>query len=284
MSPNKNSSPVWFITGCSTGLGRALAERVLQAGHRCVVTARDAAQVGDIVAPYPQTSLAVALDVTKHAQREQAVARAEAVFGGIDVLVNNAGYGYLAAVEEGEDSEVRAMFETNFFGIAALLRLVLPRMRERGSGHVINISSIGGLLGNPGVGYYNATKFALEGLTEALALEVGPHGIRVTLIEPGPFRTDWAGRSLRVVKTPMDAYADTFGVRRAQMLANAGRQAGDPVRAADAIIRVVESSNPPLHLLLGRNGLERVREKLDNLKRSIDEWEDVTLSADFPAR
>jgi len=284
MSPNKNSSPVWFITGCSTGLGRALAERVLHAGHRCVVTARDAAQVGDIVAPYPQTSLAVTLDVTKHAQREQAVARAEAVFGGIDVLVNNAGYGYLAAVEEGEDSEVRAMFETNFFGIAALLRLVLPRMRERGSGHVINISSIGGLLGNPGVGYYNATKFALEGLTEALALEVGPHGIRVTLIEPGPFRTDWAGRSLRVVKTPMDAYADTFGVRRAQMLANAGRQAGDPVRAADAIIRVVESSNPPLHLLLGRNGLERVREKLDNLKRSIDEWEDVTLSADFPAR
>ncbi len=157
-------------------------------------------------------------------------------------------------------------------------------MRERGSGHIINISSIGGLLGNPGVGYYNATKFALEGLTEALALEVGPHGIRVTLIEPGPFRTDWAGRSLRVVKTPMDAYADTFGVRRAQMLANAGRQAGDPVRAADAIIKVVESSNPPLHLLLGRNGLARVPEKLDNLKRSIDEWEDVTLSADFPAR
>ena len=284
MSPNKNSSPVWFITGCSTGLGRALAERVLQAGHRCVVTARDAAQVGDIVAAYPQTSLAVALDVTKQAQRDQAVARAETVFGGIDVLVNNAGYGYLAAVEEGEDSEVRAMFETNFFGIAALLRLVLPSMRERGSGHIINISSIGGLLGNPGVGYYNATKFALEGLTEALALEVGPHGIRVTLIEPGPFRTDWAGRSLRVVKTPMDAYAETFGVRRAQMLANAGRQAGDPVRAADAIIKVVESSNPPLHLLLGRNGLERVREKLDNLKRSIDEWEDVTLSADFPAR
>jgi len=283
MQPNEETSSVWFITGCSTGLGRALAERVLQRGHRCVVTARDSAQVAGIVAAYPKTSLAIALDVTRQAQREQAVARAEAVFGGIDVLVNNAGYGYLAAVEEGEDSEVRAMFESNFFGIAALLRLALPRMRERGSGHIINISSIGGLLGNPGVGYYNATKFAVEGLTEALALEVRPHGIRVTLIEPGPFRTDWAGRSLRVVKTPMDAYAGTFGVRRAQMLAGAGRQPGDPIRAADAIIKVVESSNPPLHLLLGRNGLERVREKLNDLQRSIDEWEEVTLSADFPA-
>jgi len=283
MQPNEETSSVWFITGCSTGLGRALAERVLQRGHRCVVTARDSAQVAGIVAAYPKTALAIALDVTRQAQREQAVARAEAVFGGIDVLVNNAGYGYLAAVEEGEDSEVRAMFESNFFGIAALLRLALPRMRERGSGHIINISSIGGLLGNPGVGYYNATKFAVEGLTEALALEVRPHGIRVTLIEPGPFRTDWAGRSLRVVKTPMDAYAGTFGVRRAQMLAGAGRQPGDPIRAADAIIKVVESSNPPLHLLLGRNGLERVREKLNDLQRSIDEWEEVTLSADFPA-
>ena len=283
MQPNEETSSVWFITGCSTGLGRALAERVLQRGHRCVVTARDSAQVAGIVAAYPKTALAIALDVTRQAQREQAVARAEAVFGGIDVLVNNAGYGYLAAVEEGEDSEVRAMFESNFFGIAALLRLALPRMRERGSGHIINISSIGGLLGNPGVGYYNATKFAVEGLTEALALEVRPHGIRVTLIEPGPFRTDWAGRSLRVVKTPMDAYAGTFGVRRAQMLAGAGRQPGDPIRAADAIIKVVESSNPPLHLLLGRNGLERVREKLNDLQRSIDEWEEFTLSADFPA-
>jgi NAD(P)-dependent dehydrogenase (short-subunit alcohol dehydrogenase family) len=260
-----------------------LAERVLQRGHRCAVTARDPAQIEGIVAAHPKTSLAIALDVTQQAQFEQAVARAEAVFGGIDVLVNNAGYGYLAAVEEGEDREVRAMFETNFFSVAALLRLALPGMRTRGGGHIINISSIGGLLGNPGSGYYNATKFAVEGLTQALAKEVGPHGIRVTLIEPGPFRTDWAGRSLRMVKAPMDAYAETFGVRRAQLQAGAGKQPGDPVRAADAIIKVAESSNPPLHLMLGRNGLERVRERLNDLQRSIDEWEEVTLSADFPA-
>ncbi len=282
MPSSHNLSPVWFITGCSTGLGRALAERVLQTGRRCVVTARDPAQVRDIVAAYPAASLALALDVTRPEERERAVAAAEAAFGGIDVLVNNAGYGYLAAIEEGEDSEVRAMFETNFFGLAALLRRVLPGMRARGSGHVINISSIGGLLGNPGSGYYNATKFALEGMTQALAKEVAPHGIRVTLIEPGPFRTDWAGRSLRLVAEPMNAYAETFGARREQVLASAGRQPGDPLRAAAAIIKVAESADPPLHLILGRSGLNRVRAKLALLQRSIDEWEEVTLSADFP--
>jgi len=283
MPPSNDTAPVWFITGCSTGLGRALAERVLQRGHRCVVTARDPAQIAAIAAAHPGTSLAIALDVNHKAQLEQAVARAQSAFGDIDVLVNNAGYGYLAAVEEGEDAEVRAMFETNFFGVAALLRLALPGMRARGGGHIVNISSIGGLLGNPGSGYYNATKFALEGLTQALAQEVAPHGIRVTLVEPGPFRTDWAGRSLKVVKKPMDAYAATFGVRRAQMMAAVGKQPGDPVRAADAIIKVVETPNPPLHLLLGRNGLDRVRQKLDDLQRSIDAWEAVTLAADFPA-
>jgi NAD(P)-dependent dehydrogenase (short-subunit alcohol dehydrogenase family) len=283
MPPSNHASPVWFITGCSTGLGRALAERVLARGDRCVVTARNPAQIAAVVAPYPRTSLAVGLDVNQQAQLEEAVARAEAAFGGIDVLVNNAGYGYLAAVEEGEDSEVRAMFETNFFSVAALLRRVLPGMRARGSGHIFNVSSVGGLLANPGVGYYNATKFALEGLTQALAKEVGPHGIRVTLVEPGPFRTDWAGRSIRIVKSPLAAYAGTFGVRLAQLQANSGRQAGDPVRAADAIIKVAASPNPPLQLLLGRSGLERVREHLKEVQRSIDEWEEVTLGADFPA-
>ncbi len=283
MPPSNDSAPVWFITGCSTGLGRALAERVLQRGFRCVVTARNPAQIADIANAHPETALAVALDVDRHDQMEAAVARAESAFGGIDVLVNNAGYGYLAAVEEGEDSEVRAMFETNFFSVAALLRRVLPQMRARGSGHIINISSIGGLLSNPGIGYYNATKFALEGLTQALAIEAAPHGIRVTLVEPGPFRTDWAGRSIRIVKSPMAAYAGTFGVRLAQLQAGSGKQAGDPVRAADAIIKVAESPNPPLHLLLGRPGLERVRAHLRELQRTIDEWEAVTLSADFPS-
>jgi NAD(P)-dependent dehydrogenase (short-subunit alcohol dehydrogenase family) len=282
MSAAKENSPVWFITGCSSGLGRALADRVLEQGHRCALTARDPTQLSEIVAAHPETSLPIALDVNKQAELDEAVAATEAAFGGIDVLVNNAGYGYLAAVEEGEESEVRAMFETNFFAVTALLRRVLPGMRARRRGHIVNISSIGGLLGNPGSGYYNASKFAIEGLTQALAKEVGPHGIRVTLIEPGPFRTDWAGRSLRMVKAPLDAYAGTFGVRRTLLLQSAGKQPGDPVRAADAIIKVVASADPPLHLLLGKSSIERMREKLDELRRSIDDWEEVTRSADFP--
>ncbi len=277
-----NTDATWFITGCSTGLGRALASRVLEHGQRAVVTARDPKQVQDIVAAHPKKSVAVALDVTNPRQVSEAVAHAERAFGAIDVLVNNAGYGYLAAVEEGEDHEVRAMFEANFFGLAALIRRVLPGMRARGRGHIINISSVGGLIGNPSAGYYNATKFAVEGLSEALAKEVEPLGIRVTVIEPGPFRTDWAGRSLKQPRHPIEAYANTSGARRAVITGRSGKQPGDPVRAADAIIKVVESSAPPLNLILGRDGLDRVRVKLKDLMSSIDQWEAVTLSADFP--
>ena len=282
MAETRNNPSAWFITGCSTGFGRALAQRVLERGWRCVVTARDVAQVADIVQRHPDTSVAIALDVTDPEQRERAVAQAEKTFGAIDVLVNNAGYGYSAAVEEGEEAVVRAMFETNFFALAAMTKCVLPGMRARGKGHVINVSSIGGLVGNPASGYYNATKFAVEGLSEALAKEVGPLGIRVTLIEPGPFRTDFQGRSIKSVGKPIDAYAATAGARRAQLRASSGKQAGDPVRAADTIIKVVESPNPPLHLILGTIGLERVREKLHDLVRDIDEWEKVTRSTDFP--
>jgi NAD(P)-dependent dehydrogenase (short-subunit alcohol dehydrogenase family) len=273
---------VWFITGCSTGLGRALAQRVLEHGHCAVVTARRADQISDIVADYAETALAIALDVNDHAQVDAAIARAGEKFGAIDVLVNNAGYGYLAAVEEGDDREVRDMFETNFFSLVALIRKVLPGMRAHGSGHVINISSVGGLVGAASSGFYNATKFAVEGLTEALAKEVEPLGIRVTAIEPGPFRTDWAGRSLKQAEYPIAAYADTAAARRAQITGYSGKQAGDPVRAADAIIKVVESDDPPHNLILGKNGLDRVRSKLAALMQSIDDWEDVTLSADYP--
>ncbi len=283
MAETRDDPPVWFITGCSSGFGRALAQRVLEHGHRCVVTARDVARVADICGHHPQTSLAVALDVTDPDQRERAVAQAEQTFGAIDVLVNNAGYGYSAAVEEGDERVVRAMFDTNFFALAAMTRRVLPGMRARGHGHVVNLSSVGGLVGNPASGYYNATKFAVEGLSEALAKEVGPLGIRVTLIEPGPFRTDFQGRSIKTVAEPIDAYAGTAGARRAQLRAGSGKQAGDPIRAADTIIKVVESQDPPLHLILGTNGLERVREKLHGLLRSIDAWEEVTRAADFPS-
>ncbi len=276
------TSPVWFITGCSTGLGRALAQRVLEHGHRAVVTARRPDQISDIVADYSANALAVALDINDHAQVDAAIAQAGEQFSGIDVLVNNAGYGYLAAVEEGDEQDIRDMFETNFFSLAALIRKVLPGMRARKSGHIINISSVGGLVGAASSGFYNATKFAVEGLSDALAKEVEPLGIRVTAIEPGPFRTDWAGRSLKQAKHPIAAYADTAAARRAQITSYSGKQAGDPVRAAEAIIKVVESDDPPHNLILGKNGLDRVRAKLAALMQSIDDWEDVTLSADYP--
>lgn len=281
MSSNSKPTPVWFITGCSSGLGRALAQRVLEHGHRVVVTSRRIEHISDIVADYPDTALEVAVDVNNTDQVDMAIARTREKFGAIDVLVNNAGYGYLAAVEEGDERDVRDMFETNFFSLVGLIRKVLPGMRERGSGHIINISSVGGLLGGASSGYYNATKFALEGLSEALSQEVEPLGIRVTAIEPGPFRTDWAGRSIKQAKNPIAAYASTAGARRAQITARSGKQMGDPVRAADAIIKVAEAPDPPHNLILGKNGLDRVRAKLAALMQSIDDWEDVTLSADY---
>jgi NAD(P)-dependent dehydrogenase (short-subunit alcohol dehydrogenase family) len=282
MKKNGGGTPVWLITGCSSGLGRALAARVLEHGHRCVTTARNPAGIADIVRAYPETSLALGLDVTDDRERRDAVTKAEATFGRIDVLVNNAGHGYSAAIEEGEESEIRRMFETNFFALAAMTRRVLAGMRARGSGHIVNISSVGGLVGNPASGYYNATKFAVEGLSQALAKEVAPLGIRVTLIEPGPFRTDFQGRSMTTVAKPIEAYAPTAGARRAQLLESSGKQAGDPARAADAIINIVESDKPPLHLVLGKNGVKRVREELREVLRSVDAWKSVSVATDFP--
>jgi len=282
MTANTDTSPVWFVTGCSSGFGKALVERVLAHGHRCVATARDPGKLASLVAAYPRTALALGLDVTNADQRANALDRTRERFGDIDVLVNNAGHGYSAAIEEGEEPEIRRMFETNFFALAAMTRLVLPGMRARGRGHIVNISSIGGMVGNPASGYYCATKFAVEGMSQALAKEVGPLGIRVTLIEPGPFRTDFQGRSMTVVAQPIDAYAATAGARRAQLLESSGKQPGDPVRAANAIIKVVESPDPPLHLVLGRVGLKRVRDALHEVLDGMDTWESVSLGADFP--
>ncbi len=274
---------VWLITGCSTGLGRALALRVLQRGYRCVVTARNRADIDDIVQAHSGRAIAVALDVGNADQRAEAVRQAVAGYGAVDVLVNNAGHGYSAAVEEGDLALVRSMFETNVFGLAAMTQLVLPEMRRRERGHIVNLSSIGGLVGNPASGYYAATKFAVEGLSEALAKEVAPFGIHVTLIEPGPFRTDFQGRSMQKVEQPMSAYQDTAGARRAQLQAGSGRQPGDPDRAADAIIQVVERDDPPMRLLLGKAAVARAREKLAQMQSSIDEWEAVSVAADFPS-
>ena len=192
------------------------------------------------------------------------------------------GYGYFAAIEEGEDAPVRDMFETNFFGLADMVKAVLPGMRTRKAGHVINISSVGGLVAFAGTGYYAATKFAVEGLSEALAKEVNSLGIKVSVIEPGPFRTDWAGRSLQRSKVEIADYAETAHARYATTSGYSGKQPGDPVRAAEAIIKVAEAENPPLHLLLGRPGLEFARQKLNALEKNIVDWEDVTLGADYP--
>lgn len=276
-------STVWLITGCSTGFGRELAGAVLRRGHRAVITARNPATVQDFAERYGKQVLIAPLDVTNPAQITKVVRSAEGNFGGIDVLVNNAGYGYLAAIEEGEDDEIRAMFEANVFGLLAVTRAVLPGMRKRRKGHVVNISSVGGLIGFPGIGYYNATKFAVEGLSEALAKEAAPLGIRVTVVEPGPFRTDWAGRSLRTPKTSIADYAPTAGARRDMISGYSGKQPGDPIRAAEAIIGAVEAANPPLHLVLGRPAYDATRSKLQEFSAELENWRGISLGADFPA-
>lgn len=273
---------VWLITGCSTGFGRELAHIVLAGGGRVVATARDAGRVQDLADGHDDRALAVALDVTQPAQIEECVRRAKDKFGAIDVLVNNAGYGYLSAIEEGEAADIRALFETNVFGLIAMTQAVLPGMRARRRGHIVNISSMSGLVGLPGVGFYNATKFAVEGMSEALAAEIRPLGLNVTIVEPGPFRTDWAGRSMQAAAREIEAYAATAGARRRQITGYSGAQPGDPVRAAQAIVAAVEADRPPLHLLLGRVALNAVRGKLEALQAEIAAWESTTLGADYP--
>ncbi|WP_275291064.1 MULTISPECIES: oxidoreductase [unclassified Amycolatopsis] len=279
---SENNAPVWLITGCSTGLGRALATAVLERGLRAVVTARDPERVADLVAAHPGRALAVALDMTDQQQITEAVAEAHRVFGQIDVLVNNAGYGYLAAVEEGEDAEIRALFEANVFGLMALTRAVLPGMRARRSGRIVSVSSLGGLAAFGATGYYHATKFAVEGFSESLAAEVGPLGIGVTIVEPAAFRTNWSGPSMRESAIRIDDYAGTAGARRTSTLATYGKQPGDPDRAATAVIDAVASAEPPLRLLLGQAAYDIATARLDTLRKTFDDWRDVTLSADFP--
>lgn len=276
------STPVWFITGCSTGFGRELAKLVLARGWRAVVTARNAAQVADIVAGHDDRALALALDVTDAAEIAAAVKAAEARFGAIDVLVNNAGYGYQATVEEGIDAEIRAQFDANVFGLFAMTRAVLPGMRSRRRGHVVNITSVAGLIGFPGSGYYSASKHAVEGLSDALRAEVDEFGIKVTCVEPGPFRTDWAGRSLHQTRTAIPDYKATADARIAATAAGSGKQPGDPVRAAEAMIRITELAAPPRHLVLGAFGFDAVTKKLRARLDEIESLRDVSLGADFP--
>jgi NAD(P)-dependent dehydrogenase (short-subunit alcohol dehydrogenase family) len=277
------NSLAWFITGCSSGFGRELTKVVLAHGYRAAVTARNTKQVEDLVAGHEDRTLALRLDVTDPAQVAESVRHAEEHFGGIDVLVNNAGIGYFAAVEESDEKDIRRMFEIDFFGLAQMIHAVLPGMRKRRRGHIINIASICGLAPVPSLGYYCGAKFAVEGLSECLAMEVGPLGIKVTLVEPSSFRTDWAGRSANEASVEIADYAATAGAVRRHLREQSGNEPGDPVRAANAIIQAVEAPNPPLHLLLGKDALRMAQEKLNVLRRDFDTWKNVTVGADFPA-
>lgn len=273
---------VWFITGCSTGFGRELALAALAQGNQVAVTSRNTGDVTDIINDYPDTSISIALDVTKDAEIKHAVDQAIEKFGRIDVLVNNAGIGYFAAIEESEEEEVRKMFEINVFGLAHVTQAVLPQMRKQRSGHILNIASIGGLRGFPGIGFYNATKFAVDGFSESLSKEVAHLGIKVTIIAPSGFRTDWAGRSAKDSGKEIADYAETAGKNKDTIRGYSGNQAGDPALAALAMIKVVESENPPLRLLLGQAAVKGAREKIEELRTDIDAWEETSVSADSP--
>jgi NAD(P)-dependent dehydrogenase (short-subunit alcohol dehydrogenase family) len=273
----------WLITGSSSGLGRDLARAVLAAGHNAVVTARNTGSVGDLAEAHPDSALAVALDVTDSAQVAAAVRAGEERFGGIDVLVNNAGYGYRAAVEEGDEADVAALFATNVFGPVALIKAVLPGMRARRSGAIVNVSSIGARICPPGSGYYAASKAALEGLSGSLRKELAPLGIAVIAVEPGGFRTDFAGRSLQQSREAIADYADTAGRRRKENDTKThGNQPGDPARGAQAIIAAVESPKPPFLLLLGEDARRGFRAVLDARRSELEAWEKLSLSTGVP--
>ncbi len=280
-SPIDVHSPVWLITGCSSGLGRALATHALERGDRVAVTARNRDAVTALAQAYRDRALPLTLDVTDPVSVGAAVAETEGVFGRIDVLVNNAGYGYLAAIEEGEDAAVRRLFDTNVHGVTTVVKAVLPGMRARRSGRILNVSSFGGLAAFPATGYYHATKFALEGLSESLAGELSPLGIHVTIVEPGGMRTDWAGASMQQSPVRIADYDDTAGKRRESTLAVSGNQPGDPARAASAMAAVVDAGEPPLRLLLGSDALGGVRARLDRLRAEVDANEALTVSADW---
>ena len=269
----------WLVTGCSTGIGRAIASAALEAGHSVLVTARRPDTVHDLVTTYPESAASAALDVTDRTQIAHAVAQAEAVFGGVDVLVNNAGYGYLSAVEEGDDAQVRALFDTNFFGAVDMIKAVLPGMRARGEGRIVNVSSMTGIVTNPPNTYYSCTKHALEALTEGLAKEVAPFGIKVCAIEPGAFQTDYVTRSMRQAENIED-YTE-ISQRKELIVAFGEHLPGDPAKLAAAVLQLVEMDDPPLRLLLGQDVLHAFREKTAVWTQTVQEWESVTVSMNF---
>ena len=278
----KNNEPTWLITGASSGLGRAIAEAALERGYNVVATARSKTALADLAGSGSGRLFTARLDVTDKQTIRSAVSEAEQQFGGIDVLVNAAGYGYLAAIEEGEDDGIRAQFETNVFGLLDVTKAVLPTMRARRRGMIINLSSLGGLVAFGATGYYHATKFAVEALSESLSHEVAPLGIKVMIVEPGAFRTDWAGRSMVESSLSIEDYKETAGQRRLATRAVSGNQPGDPEKAAAAIIDAAQAEQPPLRLLLGGSALKVAYDRLDKLRENFDAWAHVTTAVDFP--
>jgi len=273
---------VWFITGASAGFGRLLAEYLCGLGATVIATARDVSKLDDLTTRFPGNAIILSLDVTKKASIEAAVKDALAHAGHVDVLVNNAGYGVTGAVEEVSEHEYMPMFETNVFGLITLTKALLPQFRERRSGNIVNLSSIGGLIGSPGWGYYNATKFAVEGLSQALAGELAPLGVHVTVVEPGPFRTEFLGRSGVQSEAVISDYRETAGKSREYFQTQSGKQAGDPQKAVEAIVAAVSAPEPPKHLLLGKIALTRFRARLEQWTKELDAWEETTVGADFP--
>lgn len=267
---------VWFITGSSTGFGRELAEQALAKGYKVAATARKTETIEDLVEKYPETARAIRLDVTNAEDIKTSVAKAVEEFGKIDVLVNNAGYGLGGGIEEPSEEQIRRQFETNVFGVIAVMREVLPIMREQKSGHILNLSSIGGFRSGPSIGYYTATKFALEALSESLAKELEHLGIKVTIVEPGGFRTDFAGRSFDLPENRITDYITSERIDK--MSEYDGNQPGDPVKAVAAMIQIVEAENPPLRLPLGADAVNGMEEKMESVKQNIEEWREVAVN------
>ena len=276
-----NEERVFLITGASSGFGRALADAALASGHTVIGTVRSETAKREFEALNSSRAHAVLLDVTDFDAIGPAVAQAEKEIGPIDVLVNSAGYGHEGTLEESPLEEIKRQFDVNVFGAVAMIKAVLPFMRARRRGHIINITSMAGYVGLPGIPYYAGSKFALEGISEVLAKEVRGFGIKVTAVAPGSFRTDWAGRSMvRSARSVADYDALFEPIRRARA-EKSGRQAGDPARLAQALLGIVEADDPPVHLLLGSDALQLVRQKLDSLTQEINDWEKVTRSTEY---
>jgi NAD(P)-dependent dehydrogenase (short-subunit alcohol dehydrogenase family) len=271
----------WFVTGCSSGLGRALCERLLESGERVVVTARDVTAIADFQSRFADRAVLLKLDVTDNSSVAAAVNAALSLDGGVDVLVNNAGYGLVGALEEVDEQTVKDAFDANVYGAYRLIRAFLPHMRARKSAHILNISSMAGFVGSAGFCFYSATKFAIEGMSEALAKELVPFGIKVTLIEPGPFRTDFRSEKSLRSAPPMEAYADTVGRFRKMLVDTDGKQPGDPRKAAEAMMAVVASSEPPLRLPLGDVCSQAMRAKLAAVSQEMDRWAAVSAATAF---